>query len=164
VRKALAGTGGRASARLLAWFSLGGATGCIAPGPVPTRTLELPVSATADPVKAHGQGLTPEQMMAGVRQNKKSLGECYAKARYEDRGLPERFRMRIGWTIASDGSVSDVHLDAGPSVRGLDDCIVKVIEKWRFPQSAAPSNILVPFRFLEPDRPPPADGGSKNAP
>lgn len=69
---------------------------------------------------------------------------CYESALKQDPGLGGRLEM--GWTIAGDGSVSDVRVvKNGTGSADVADCVKGKIARWKFPADKAGNDITWPF-------------------
>jgi hypothetical protein len=104
--------------------------------------------------------LPPEVVQRIVRQNFVSFRTCYERAL--ERTPDVSGLVRIGFTIARDGSITDVR-DAGSKLpdRGMIDCLRTAYSDLNFPQPTDGEvvNVVMPMFFcpplVQPIEPPP---------
>lgn len=94
-------------------------------------------------------GLSPDQVRATVRANADPLLACRDASKTK---RPVDGVVQVGWTIATDGRVSDVHVvESAVHDADVEACVVGVVERFSFPPSTAPTVIArLPFTLAAP--------------
>jgi TonB family protein len=105
------------------------------------------------PSDAQG-GLSADQIKVVVMANLTPLRNCYESEASHNPEL--KGYVSAKWTIGKNGRVTDATILSSTMNDGkVDACIVKVIKRWDFPPSPAPSTVEWPFKFgiqTEPSR------------
>jgi hypothetical protein len=91
-------------------------------------------------------GLSPEQIRRVVMAHLGALRACYESEAERNPNL--KGGVTVNWQIAPEGNVTGASLGnsslGNPRVEG---CVVRQVKGWKFPSSAAPSNVGWPFKF-----------------
>jgi len=91
-------------------------------------------------------GLSQEQIRRVVMAHLGALRACYESEAERSPNLKGGLTVR--WQIAPEGNVSGASL-ANSSLGNarVEGCVVRQVKGWKFPSSAAPSNVDWPFKF-----------------
>ena len=125
-----------ADRRLLEQFGKGGDD---------TASLDALKQARGPSNKGDAEPLDARTLSRVVSKNKSQAGRCWELA---IRGVasPPTTRMNVQLTVAPSGRVSDVSV-SGDDFGGLKDCLVRTVERWRFPRSSESSTAAFPLVF-----------------
>jgi TonB family protein len=119
----------------------GGAGGGAGGGPTEAR-----VNVGAGAAAARG-GLSPEQIRRVVMSHLGAVRACYEMEAQRNTGL--KGGVTVQWQIDPSGSVTSASVASStlsnPRVEG---CIVRQVQRWRFPASDSPTTVAgFPFKF-----------------
>jgi hypothetical protein len=125
-------------------------------GSVVQRTLQLGVvallTATAISAARAEQGLLSvgqANVVAAAQHDQ--VKRCYFRHALVEPAATGRVRIDV--FVRSDGGVARARVDApGLRRRGFERCVVARALTWRFPASAAATEVRMPFRFHIPVR------------
>ncbi len=82
-----------------------------------------------------------------VRRKKGQINACYEQELKADQSLTGK--IEVVWTVNPDGFTSGVTISANTTGnRSLEDCIVRRIKRWKFPEQADEYEITYPFNFF----------------
>ena len=95
-------------------------------------------------VQGSGQ-LTSEQLSAVVLGGRKNLQRCYETA-LRGTNSNETVRLDVDIEVSPNGNVTSVHT-TGKGLTGMDECIVRTVRMWRFPNAGEPTKTHFPVVF-----------------
>lgn len=116
----------------------------------PNDARALPVRFDAAPARSSAPlpWLSPSHIGAAVRAQQAAFGACQSLA--DSAADREDGAVTVGWLVGADGSVS--HVTVGPSTFEdalVNDCVLSVARRVRFPASSAPTQVSWTVRLRE---------------
>ncbi len=82
-----------------------------------------------------------------VSRKKGQIKACYEE---QLKGNPDlQGKVEVTWTVLPSGGVSGVHVASNSTGnKGLESCIIRRINRWKFPEGADEFEITYPFNFF----------------
>lgn len=118
---------------------------------VQMAALAATVGLAAGPARAGAALLSAEQANQVARAYAEQVKGCYFRHALAEPAATGR--VRVDLHVRSDGGVARARVEAPGLVRrGFERCVVARALTWRFPSSAAWTEVRMPFRFHLPVR------------
>jgi len=93
-------------------------------------------------------GLTKDDIRDALRENRRSIRNCYERGLLAKKDLEGRLVLR--WKISPPGSVETISIqNSNMGTPSLENCVLDIVKKIQFPQSPnkMPTIVIYPFVF-----------------